>query len=141
MTLTQKYKYGLNDHPVNVAFIIQIGLWLLAVGLPYALEWVTIYGPSYNFHRSVMSMEAWGWLFVIGGIATLASLFIRNPVIKFAARSVPSVIIMVWTVLWYVAAFIPGFPGWSAVPTYTFIALTSILTFYSPAIARRWSNE
>lgn len=140
MTLKQKNKYGLTDHPVNVAFIIQIALWLLAVGLPYALNWVVAYGPSYDFHRSILTMQQWGCLFVLGGVLTLASLFIPNVVMKFAARAGASVIIMIWTVLWYFAAAQPGFPGYSAVPTYTFIAVVSILTFYAPAIARRWEK-
>ncbi len=121
------------DHPVNIAFIVHIALWLLAIGIPYAFNLVTLYGPSYNFHISVMPMQQWGVLFTIAGLTTLASLFIHNPVIKFTARAVPSVIIMVWTVLWYFAGLQPGFPGYSAIPTYTFIALISILTFYVPS--------
>lgn len=138
MTRTPKQP---TDNPVNTATVLGVAFWLLAMGTPYALGIITAYGPSYDLHRTVLSMEGWGWLFMIAGVLTITSLFWRRPVIKFTARAVPSVIIMIWTVLWYFAALEPGFPGYSAVPTYTFVAATSILTFYAPAIGRRWGAK
>lgn len=124
------------EHPIAIALVVHIAFWLLAMGLPYWLEWVTTYGPSYEMHRAIMPMTAWGLLFTIAGALVFISLFCRNLVIKFAARAAASIIIMVWTVLWYVAALQPEFPGYSAVPTYTFITTISILSFYVPSILR-----
>ncbi len=139
MTIRQNKKIA--EHPLTLALIIHVSLWLLAVGLPYALGWVQVYGPSYSVHASLLSMQAWGWLFVIGGSLSLLSVCVgRNPALIFTARAIASIIIMIWTVLWYVAALQPNFPGWSAVPTYTFIMIVSILTFYAPAIAD-WQNK
>lgn len=135
-----KQNKQLSDHPITAALIIHVSLWLLAVGIPYALGWVQAYGPSYDVHRSVLSMQGWGWLFTIGGSLSLLSICVgKNPALIFTARAIASIIIMIWTVLWYVAAAQPAFPGYSAVPTYTFIMIVSILTFYAPAIAD-WHN-
>ena len=124
------------EHPIAIALVVHIALWLLAVGIPYGMGWVNTYGPSYDLHRSILSMVQWGWLFTIGGIFTLLSICFKNIVIKFTARAVASIIIMIWTVLWYAAALQPGFPGYSAIPTYTFITMISILTFYVPSFIR-----
>lgn len=118
--------------PITYTTILMVAVWMIWFGA--TLLTIKQQNPPVGYigPRLLMGLRAWGWCFLIAGVAMLGRLWLFEH--SRVSNSIHFVCVMVcvgWCASWYAG------PETTAIPAYTFVAVCCVgLPFIHPLASR-----